>query len=182
MSDVRLPTQSGKSGVLSTCSNLSSLAAFMAYARASAWTAAATAWTTSGLGLYIPVALEVPATIYKMSIINGATINGTIGVAIYDESFNRLTSVAAAAHSGASVVQTFDIADITVMPGIYYLMATMASTTATVQGCAMTALAGRTCGILEQTGITDTPPNPGVPVAYTRAFVPAIFAHYKTTV
>lgn len=182
MSDPRLPTQSGKSGVLTNASNLSSLASFMAYARASAWTAAATAWPASGLGYYCPVSLEVPATIYKMSVINGATINGTMGVGIYDESFNRLTSVAAASHSGASVIQTFDIADITVMPGIYYLMLCMASTTATVQGCAMTTLAGRTCGLLEQTSITDTPPNPGVPVAYTRAFVPAIFAHYKTTV
>lgn len=182
MSDPRLPVLAGKTGVLSAGSTSHSQAGFMSFARASIFTQNATAWTTSGLGLYIPVMLEVPATIYKMSVVNGGTINGTIGVAIYDESFNRLTSVAGATHTGASVVQTFDIADITVMPGVYYLMACMASTTATVVGAALTTLAGRTCGVLEQTGITDTPPNPGVPVAYTRAFVPNIFAHFKTTV
>jgi hypothetical protein len=61
-------------------------------------------------------------------------------------------------------------------------MMVAATTTGTYVTAAANALASRACGVLEQTGITDTPPNPATPVAYTRANVPLIVAHYKTTV
>jgi hypothetical protein len=36
--------------------------------------------------------------------------------------------------------------------------------------------------VFEQTGITDTPPNPATMAAYTRTFIRLISAHYVTTV
>ena len=181
MSDNRQRVVVPKTGVLATSDLLGCQTAFMNYARASIYTTA-TAWPVSGLGIYIPVMLDVPATFYKMTLLNGATVNGTVGVGIYDESFNRLTSVAAATQTGASVTQTFDIADVTVMPGIYFLMACAATTTGTYMAATTTVLSQRTCGVLEQTGITDTPPNPAVPVTFTRTFAPLIAAHYKAVI
>jgi hypothetical protein len=182
MSDQRQVTIAPKTGVMSTGSLLNSQMAYMTYQRANNFVTS-TAWPLSGLGIYVPVTVEQPCTFKKMTVLNGVTLNGTLGVGIYDESFNRLTSVAAATQTGASVTQTLDIADITVPPGIYYLMMVVASATATYM-CAgsQTALSLRTCGVLEQTGITDTPPNPGVPVAYTRTFVPLLSAHYNSVI
>lgn len=175
------PASYPKRGALGTFSETNCQASHIARLAGSNM-ASATAWGTSGLGIYVPVTLDAPATVFKMSVFNGATIDGTVGVAIYDENFNRLATVAGATHTGASVIQTFDTGDVDLMPGIYYLMMCAASTTATYICSAATALRHRTCGLLQQTSITDTPPNPGVPTTFAQTFFPAISAHFKSTV
>lgn len=171
----------GKLGTLSAFSQVHSLAGLVAGLAGSIATSS-TAWGTSGLGIYIPVMLEVPATIFKMSVLNAATIDGTVGVAIYDESYNRLTTVAGATHTGANVVQTFDTPDVNLMPGIYYLMMCAATTTGTYICSTASALRHRACGLQQQSSITDTPPNPGVPTTFASTFFPSLVAHYRSTV
>ena len=93
---------------------------------------AAAAWPVTNKAFYVPVLVDRIVTVKKMAVIDGATLNGNVDVGIYDEAKNRLVSIGSGtAQAGTSAVQTFDITDTTLNPGLYYLAMSTNSNTAT---------------------------------------------------
>lgn len=169
-------------GVLGTSSIVNCEAGWLALANAQAMSAS-TAWGTANLGIYIPVILDVPVRVYKMSVANGATAGGNTDVGIYDEKGTRLVSIGPTAQAGTSAIQTFDITDTFLMPGTYHLGLANTTTTGTYLCAAFSVVRGRMSGCRQQTGLTSgTLPNPAVFATWAQTFCPLLCAHYETVV
>ena len=113
--------------------------------------ATSTAWTTANDAVYIPFIVEVPVTAFQMGIENGATLGGNVDVGIYDINGVRLVSSGSVAQAGVSTIQTFDITDTPLTPGIYYMAFASNSTTATFIGTSGGAAEWwRTYGVQDQ--------------------------------
>lgn len=142
-----------------------------------------TAWGTADVALYVPVYLGWQAKVYKLSVMNGGTVGGNTDVGIYNERGVRLVSSTPTLQSGTSTIQTFDVTDTLLNPGVYYLALANTTTTGTYLCGTTTAVRMRSVGAMEQTGLTSgTLPNPAVFATFTRTFVPVIMAHYSTVV
>jgi hypothetical protein len=77
--------------------------------------------TTANRAIYIPVRIPAPFYAHKMFIYNGATVSGNIDMGIYDRDGNKIASLGTTAQGTASTIQEFDMTDILLAPGIYYL-------------------------------------------------------------
>ena len=92
---------------------------------------ASATWPSANLALYIPFVLVHPVLVVKLWIHNGATASGNVDVGIYDEKGTRLTSAGSTAQSGTSALQIFDITDIFIGPGLFYMATSHSSTAGT---------------------------------------------------
>lgn len=90
------------------------------------------AWQVANTGVFVPVRVFQPITVVKMAIIVGATNTGSCDVGIYDPAGNRLVRAGSTALGTASTVQTFDITDTALDPGLYYFALALTSTSGTV--------------------------------------------------
>lgn len=82
--------------------------------------------------LAFPFILEAPQTrIYKGFWLNGSNAGGNSDIAIYDESYNLLTSAGSIAGSGndAPQIVTLGISPIILPPGVYYAGMSHSATT-----------------------------------------------------
>ena len=89
------------------------------------------AWPAADRAIYIPFRIAQPILVVKMFMINGATVNGNVDLGIYDPAGVRLVSMGSTAQAGASALQTFDITDTQIGPGLFYMALAIDNTTAT---------------------------------------------------
>ncbi len=93
-------------------------------------------WPSANLALFFPFTVAEPTLVRRMFVYNGATASGQTDVGIYTTDGARITSAGANALAllqvGVSVMQYFDIADVTLMPGDYFLAISKNDTTGTV--------------------------------------------------
>lgn len=68
-----------------------------------------------------PFRLTRSATVRKFGLANGATVTGNIDIGIYNEALTRLVSTGAVAQAGTTTLQEFDVTDLLLVAGIYYL-------------------------------------------------------------
>lgn len=96
--------------------------------------AASAVWTASNRAHLMPFRLSRPFVVTQMAFMNGATASGNIDVGIYDASGTRIISAGGVAQNGAilSAQQTFDVTDVVVGPGLFYVAGVMDNTTGTV--------------------------------------------------
>lgn len=102
---------------------------------ADAKTAAASAtWPTANLAIFVPVMVTETITVTKLWIYNGATASGNVNMALYDSDFIQVANseIGSTAQSGTNVLQEFDITDVELGPGLYYIAAVLDNTTGTV--------------------------------------------------
>lgn len=127
-------------------------------------TAPASAASPANRAYYIPFVVYKPFTVKQMWTFNGATASGNLDVGVYDSNGTRLVSNGAAAQSGTSTLQVFNITDITIQAGQYYMAVSNSSATATYFRYSMT--------VTQQTGmlIQDT----AHPLPATATFAAAI--------
>jgi hypothetical protein len=76
-------------------------------------------WPAANRAIYVPFIVDVTVTAVAM-FIEIAVQSGNCDVGIYDEVGNRLVSMGSTA-VGAAGLQTFNIADTTLRPGLYYM-------------------------------------------------------------
>jgi hypothetical protein len=91
----------------------------------------AAAWPSANLAIYIPMAIDRPEVITALWVYNGS-VNGNIDIGVYDEDYNRLVSTGAVAQSGANTIQSVDITDYAIAPGLYYMGLSLSSGTGQV--------------------------------------------------
>lgn len=77
------------------------------------------AWPEANLAIYLPVRIQSPVTVYKITIGCSGTAGGNFDVGIYDRAGNRRVSSGSTARSASSEV-VCDIADTRLGPGLYY--------------------------------------------------------------
>lgn len=82
--------------------------------------------------IFVPVTIEQTVLIKRLFSLNGATASGNIDVGIYSDSGGRIVSAGSTAQAGTSIPQFFDITDIVITPGRYYLAVAMNNTTGTL--------------------------------------------------
>lgn len=70
---------------------------------------------------FIPFSLARAVTVSRLFCVNGAAVAGNIDVGIYDSGAVRLASAGSTVQAGINSVQYFDIADVALQPGNYYL-------------------------------------------------------------
>lgn len=91
-------------------------------------------WPAANLALYFPVILTTTFTAKKLVRANGSTLTGNVDVGIYAADGTRLVSAGSTAISGSSMPQEWDITDLVMAPGLYYLAASASATTAHIWG------------------------------------------------
>lgn len=83
---------------------------------------ASAVWPQAGLAIYVPFSLEERVVVPNGLWLNGATVgNGNGDMAIYSVDGTKLTSKVPIATAGINTLQTFDFADVTLSPGVYYM-------------------------------------------------------------
>lgn len=108
------------------------------------------AWPSANKAYYIPISVFSKITVVKMLVINGGTVSGNIDVGIYDAGGARLVSSGSTAQTGTNVIQEFNITDITLSPGLYYLACAMDNTTGILEVWNPNAAIMRSAGVCEQ--------------------------------
>jgi hypothetical protein len=137
------------------------------------WNTTAAVWPAALRVIYTPVVLQRPYTVTKAGWINGSTVAGNVDAGIYDENGNRLVSTGSTAMAGASTLQTVDITDTKVGPGVVFLAMVTDSATATfIINNSINVSLSRCSGIQQQLlgamplPATWTPANPALAFSY----------------
>lgn len=96
------------------------------------------AWPTANTAHFVPFLLPAPTLITKMWVANGTAVSGNLDMGIYDHTGRRLIAAGSTAHSGVSAIQSVDITDAVLGPGLFYMAITFDNTAAILQMVAVT--------------------------------------------
>jgi hypothetical protein len=143
---------------------------------------AAAAWPSANRAYYVPVSIYSVVTIVKMFVHNGATASGNIDVGIYDSGGVRLVSSGSTAQSGTGVIQSFDITDTVLRPGLYYLACAMDNTTGTLEVWNPAAGLLRAFGVCEQSSAFALPSTATIGAITSTTRIPFIGATRRSVV
>lgn len=134
--------------------------------------------------IYVPFAVDQSFTAVKLWAVNGATAAGNIDVAVYSAAGAKLTSAAQTAQSGTNTLQVFDITDVVLTPGLYYLAVVCSSATATLfRGTLGSAALAQYGGMAQETlGSGAALPSTATMAANSRAYIPLIGVSGRTLV
>lgn len=80
---------------------------------------------------YLPFRLYEHATALSMSYIVGSTATGSADLGIYDFQGSRLVNSGGTPQGAVNTIQTLDLADTPLAPGVYYMALTFSSGTST---------------------------------------------------
>ncbi len=180
MSDFPSTLISPPGGVIHSGGSPSSLCFDAAFAQTTAFNSGAV-WPAANRALYMPFLVEVPVTAYQMAF-EVTTQSGNCDVGIYDELGNRLVSKGSTA-VGAAGIQTLDITDTVLTPGLYYMAMNVDNITAAVTRLAPgLALHLQTVGMQQQAVGAVALPNPATFANPATAYLPALAVACKSTI
>lgn len=112
------------------------------------WTSAV--WPTANTAIFVPFEVYSPVVITRLFVAIGAASSGNIDMGIYDLAGNRLVSAGSTAMGTLNLVQVFDVTDLVLAPGVYYLGCAVNNTTGTTSRfSAGTVQTNRVAGIQE---------------------------------
>lgn len=92
-------------------------------------------WAAANRAEFYPFRLGEPFNARLMWVFNGAAVNGNFYVGIYDEYGVRLVTSAAVAQAGVEQIQTIDIIDTFLLPGLYYMALARDNNVGTARAC-----------------------------------------------
>lgn len=111
-----------------------------------------TAWPTANLAFYWPIMIGSACLVTSFFVANGATAANQVDIGLYASDGTRISSTGATAQAGTTAIQTIDVTDFMVGPGLYYLALTADNVAVTVRALALgSAEFGRVAGLLQQT-------------------------------
>lgn len=94
-------------------------------------------WPSANVALFWPVRLAVPVTVTVLWWANGATASGNVDCGIYDAEGNRLLSTGSTAQTGTTAIQSVNVTDTVIPPGLIYLALAMDNVTGTINRVVM---------------------------------------------
>lgn len=107
-------------------------------------------WSSANRALYYPFRVGVPITAKLLWCANGTVAGNNIDIGIFTQDGVKLVSSGSTAQSGTSTIQTFDITDTQLPPGLYYMGMAMDGTTGTVFAKSGALAFPRTLGVYQQ--------------------------------
>jgi hypothetical protein len=93
---------------------------------------AGSAWFAASAAVFIPFRVYEPITVTRGFVYNGSVVSGNVDVGIYLPNGARIVSTGSTAQAGTSALQTLDITDTSLAPGLYYMALALDNTTGTV--------------------------------------------------
>jgi hypothetical protein len=123
--------------------------------------------------IFVPLYLSQATLVKRLFSSNGSAVSGNIDVGIYTENGARITSSGSTAQSGTSTLQFFDITDIVLGPGRYYLAVAMDNTTGTLFRVNPTLLHVIKTGVVKQASAFALPASATL-VTATASYIPMI--------
>jgi hypothetical protein len=142
------------------------------------------AWGTANRATYVPVRVSRRVIVRKLAVGTGTTGTNNLDIGLYDAAGTRLVSTGPQAKGTTLQMQTFDVTDTTIGPGLYYLALNSAGTTDTFFGALGMAL-GCVAGLglrSEAVGAVTLPATATWVVANALQTVPLISALTVTEV
>lgn len=133
-----------------------------------------TTYPAANTALYFPFWLASPIVAVQLWAFNGATASGNIDLGLYAADGTRLVSIGSTAQATTSDLQSFDITDTELGPGLFYLAVAMDNTTGTLFRANMSAALGRSIGAFEQTSAFALPATATFATFTPTGFVPVI--------
>ena len=144
---------------------------------ASASTWSSTAWPAANRAIYYPLYVPSPgAQVLKCFWFNGTVVSGNVDFALYQEAGARVFSVrndkgSDLAQAGTSVLQEYNINDVFVAGGTYYMALAIDNTTATGFRTAINATLGKAAAMAVQNTAYPLPDPIGTLAVYGGGFV-----------
>lgn len=131
-------------------------------------------WPLGNTGIYVPVQVDMPCLVTKMGI-QVATQSGNVDVGIYNEEGARLVS-AGSTLVGVAGLQTFDIADTWLTPGVYFFAMVVSNTTGAFLRVTPANNSARAIGVQSQAIGSTVLPATATFAAPGNTYVPEIIA------
>lgn len=158
-----------------TMISTASLACIGLQARANGFQAigAGAVWPSANRAIFVPLLLRSQIQVKRLFALNAAAVSGNIDVGIYTFDGTLIVSTGGTAQLGIVQPQFFDITDLTLPPGKYYLAAALDNITGTNQRSNPAIVICRGIGILQMA--TAYPlPTTAVFATVASAYIPAI--------
>lgn len=129
------------------------------------------AWPSANLAIYVPIRLPVPviATIIALSA-EGSS--GNIDLGIYDAEGTRIVSAGSTAHGGFGL-NSINITDTLIGPGLFYLAAALDNATGTTYHMAAGAHEALACGVVQEASAFPLPATATF-ASMAQAYIPLI--------
>lgn len=142
---------------------------------------ASATWPSANLAIASPIYIDSYGTVVKLFAANGATASGNADIGLYDEGFNRIVSSGAVAQSGTAAIQSFDVTDVAVRPGRYYLAYSMSAATGTLIRVSPGTGYLRALGIVQMAAAHALPATI-TPAAIASSYAPLLGLTFRTTI
>lgn len=78
-------------------------------------------WPLADLAILVPFRLSSPCKAQVIAVINGGAASGNVDAGIYDCVGTKLVSAGSVAMSGTNAIQSFDVGDTLLGPGLFYM-------------------------------------------------------------
>lgn len=145
---------------------------------------ASVAYITVNKAFYYPFRIRYPAVARKFWWFNGTTVGtDSVQVGIYANSYRSVVLGTATVTSGASVIQTDDIADTLLEPGAYFLAITCNGTTTHLfRASGGNGMFGRQSGVLAQTSAYPLPATMAPTADAGATYAPIFGVAFRTLV
>ncbi len=131
-------------------------------------------WPAANRAIYAPVCVQQTVTVKKMALLV-ATQSGNLDVGIYSETGTRLVSSGSTAVAAAGL-QSVDITDTTLSPGVYFLAMCVDNTTAAFTRGIVPVVAQQIAGVQQQAVGAVTLPATATFANAASAYTPLLFA------
>ncbi len=141
-----------------------------------AWVTTAVAgqtWPTANKAFYIPITITSPITVAYMMTRISTVSSGNVDVGLYSVDGTRILSSGSTGAGTVNVVQSFNVTDTVIGPGVYYLAMACDNTTATFLAWIPALQALRGAGVMEQTSAFPLPATATF-ATLTSNFVPCV--------
>lgn len=112
-------------------------------------------WSTSNLALYVPIVIRIPTPLTGFYWLMNTTANVDVG--LYSSAGTRLVSAGSTAGSGVDTYQEFDVADMIVGPGRYYIGTACDNGAGQVGGVSLAAIYLRMMGVKQEASAFPLP-------------------------
>ena len=113
-------------------------------------TTASTAWPAANRAIFVPFILSSPMLVTQLFALIGAISSGNIDVGIYDRAGTKIVSSGSTVMGTINVLQLFNITDVVLGPGRYFMACAVANATGTVFAGASTARRYVAQGVCQQ--------------------------------
>ena len=123
--------------------------------------------------IYIPMLVTEDITVTKLWCYNGATVSGNVNMALYTSAFAQVANseIGSTAQAGTNAIQEFDITNVALAAGLYYVALVINNGTGTFFRYLSTAAHNKAWGMLQEAAVFDLPAT-ATPVVPTQTGIP----------